>query len=50
MTERAIPDDLAQLEAHAAEVGGEYVLVYGSAELGDLRELVELLTTDPVGR
>lgn len=34
--------------AYAAEVGEEYVLVYGSAELDDLRELVELLTTDPV--
>ena len=34
--------------AYAAEVGEEWVLVYGSAELLDLREVVDRLTTEPV--
>lgn len=34
--------------AYAAEVGEDYVLVYGSAELLDLREVVDRLTTEPV--
>lgn len=34
--------------AYAAEVGEDYVLVYGSAELLDLREIIDRLTTEPV--
>lgn len=35
-------------EAFAAEVGEETVLVYGSAPVGDLRALIESLTTEPL--
>ena len=36
--------------AYAAEVGGEWVLVFGSAPAGDLEELVAELTLAPVER
>ena len=36
--------------AYAAEVGGTTVLVYGSAPVRDLQELVSRLTTAPVAR
>lgn len=46
-TEWQVFQDEGGDRAYAAEVGEDYVLVYGSAALADLREVVELLTTEP---